>query len=60
MSFDVKCHDLAGQFLLDEPGYADLTVQERCELQDELAQDIQDQIEASLDAFRDNKRFGVI
>lgn len=60
MSYDARCHDLAGVFLLDEPGYADLTVSERKALQEELAQDIQDQVEASLDSFRDKNRFGVM
>lgn len=57
MSFDTRCRDLAVVFASDEPGYAELSVAQRSAIADELAQDIQDQIEASLTSLRDYGRF---
>jgi hypothetical protein len=57
MSYDIRCRDIAMVFLSDEPGFKDLPEMQRNALADELAQDVQDQIEASLEAFRDNGRF---
>lgn len=57
MSFDTRCHDLALVFLDDEPGYENLSVEERSRLADQIAQDIQGCIEDSLQDARDNQRF---
>lgn len=57
MSYDGRCRGLALVFLNIEQGFAALTGEAQERLADELAQDIQDQIEASLGAFRDNGRF---
>lgn len=57
MSYDQRCYDLAAVFLTDEPGFSALPLHTRRQLADEMAQDIQDSVEANLEFFRGNGRF---
>lgn len=57
MSYDGKCYDLAMAFLEDEPGYLTLPLDDRRQLADQIAQDIQGCIEDALQDARDNQRF---